>query len=261
MLRELINATSFWGLMSVCIIFFITLCYLSALLSVYFFSSPIDKDHRELANTLISILSGGFSILLAFVIINTWNYLMDARFQASKEADDLAVFIRNVSVFPYETKNKLIEAAHKYLVLVRQNEWQAMQHGNSSPQAWKALEKIYKELQAYKPKLPQENLYYAECISNLNDLIASRRERLNKLDSVIPKPLKQSLIIGCIFLTIILGSMRGERNFVSIMPALLFSASLGFNLALALSFDYPYSGSIAVTHDLFYRGLLGQFYD
>src|SRR5262245_7192036 len=91
MIRTLIDSVSFWWLIIICIVFFLVLTYFSARISVYFFSRPVDINHRDLANSLIGILSGGFSILLAFVIINTWNYFLMARSATSKEADYLAL--------------------------------------------------------------------------------------------------------------------------------------------------------------------------
>jgi hypothetical protein len=98
-------------------------------------------------------------------------------------------------------------------------------------------------------------------INTLNELLKARRERLNGLKSIIPLPLRTALIIGSIFLVITLGGIRGERTFYYLIPILLFALVLGFNLALALSFDYPFSGPISVPNRLFYSGALSLFPD
>ncbi|PJE13411.1 MAG: hypothetical protein CK430_06545 [Legionella sp.] len=235
--------------------------YVAARISTLFFKGPIDKEHRQLANTLINILSGGLSILLVFIIINTWGYLMQARDNTSKEADYLAAIIRNIAVFPPEPQAKIYEATKNYTVAVRVDEWQTMQRGQVSQKAADALEALYASVQAFQPSTRQQFYFYSRVIADINSVLQARRERLNKMDSVIPEPLKISLLIGSIILAIILGGIRGEYNFLNITPALLFAVSLGFNIALALSFDYPYSGSISVSNKLFYSGVLGRFPD
>lgn len=261
MSRELVNLIPFWVLMFSFVTIFMLISYLSACLSVYFFSSPVDKEHRQIANTLIAILSGGFSILLAFIIINAWNYLMDARNNTSKEADCLAVFIRNIAIFPPAIKAKLMKDIQNYTVTVRVDEWKAMRDGKESEKAWDELETLYADVQVFHPISEQEILYYSEVLANLNELLQTRRERLNKLESVIPDKIKQSLFLGSLVLIILLGFIRGERNLIGVTPVLLFAASLGFNLALAMSIDYPYSGGITVSNKLFYGGALGKFPD
>ncbi|CDZ76094.1 hypothetical protein BN59_00358 [Legionella massiliensis] len=261
MAREIINIVPFWWLIIFTMVFFMIISYVAAHISTYFFHKPIDKDHRDLANTLIGILSGGFSILLAFVIINTWNYLLEAKNATSKEADYLALIVRNSNVFPEDAKNKITQAAGDYAVAVRVNEWKKMRHGKESPLAWQAIENLYQTIQSINPDSDHDKYYYNQILIDVNELLKARRERLNELSSIIPPPLREALIAGSILLAIILGAIRGEGNFFYLMPVLLFSLVLGFNLALALNFDYPFSGEIAVSNQIFYSGALSQFSD
>ncbi|WP_051555200.1 DUF4239 domain-containing protein [Legionella fairfieldensis] len=260
-MRELIDMVPLRWLVCLSMIFFMIITYLSTRISTRFFSTPVDADHRQLANTLITILSGGFSILLAFVIINTWNYLMLASSATSKEADYLASIIRNIRVFPLDARTEIMAATRNYTVTVRVNEWDTMRKGKQSQKAWDSLETLFAVIQAYQPKTDQEKIYYTQVVANVNGVLQSRRERLNELDSIIPHPLRGALVIGSIMLAIILGGIRGEREFLHITPALLFAAVLGFNLALALGFDYPFSGDVSVSNKLFYSGALRQFSD
>lgn len=260
-MREIINVIPFWWLVTICILFFISLAYFAATTSAYFISDPINKEQRDLANTLISILSGGFSIMLAFVIINTWNYLLTARNVTSKEANYLSVIGRDSLAFQPQVRDGLLQAVRDYAVAVRVDEWKTMRHGQASPKAWDALGNLFTYIQKYEPKTKQEYIYYSQILSNLNLLLDARRERLNDLQSVIPGPLKQALLVGSMFLALILGAIRREGGFLYITPVLLFSAVLGFNIGLALSFDYPFSGDIAVSKELFYSGGLKLFSD
>lgn len=261
MFREIINIIPFGILITLLMAMFIIISYLSAHFSDHFFFHEKDNNHRQLSNSLMSILTGGFFVLLAFIIINTWNYLQDASNAASKEADYLAIIIRDIAVFPPETKSRIKEAVRNYTVAVRVDEWAAMKHGEENPEAWSALNNLYLEMQKYEPVSRKEFLYYKLVLNNINEVLLSRRERLNKVDSIIPKSLSYSIFWGSIVLAFILGIIRGKDSLIKLSPMLLFSALLGFNLALALSFDYPYSGDIAVSNKIFYTGVLKEFSD
>ncbi|CDZ78928.1 hypothetical protein BN59_03243 [Legionella massiliensis] len=261
MAREMINIIPFWCLIILTMLILTLVGYCSARISSYFFSRRVGDDQRKLANTLIGILSGGFSILLAFVIINSWNYQLSARLLTSQEADYLSILLHNITVFPKDEQETLRSAIRDYVVAVRTDEWQAMKGGQDSPKAWDAIDKLYTVVQAYNPQESQEKIYYVRLIANLNELLQSRRERLNGVTSIIPGHLRMALILGSILLIVVLGAMRGEATIFYIMPLMFFSVVLGFNLALALSFDYPYSGDISVSNKPFYRGVLGELSD
>ena len=260
-MRELINAVPFWWLITGSILCFMLLSYFAAQISVFFFTPPVSKEHRDLSNTLISILSGGFSILLAFVIINTWNYFLSARNVASKEANYLAIIARDSFVLPPEVRDSFIEGVREYVVAVRVDEWKTMRDGLASLKAWDALANLYMIIQNYHPKTKQQDYFYSQILRNTNALLEARRERLNDLQSVIPEPLKQALLVGSLFLAVILGGIRGEGGLLAIAPVLLFSGILGFNIGVALSFDYPFSGDVAVSKEFFYSGGLKRFSD
>ncbi|MBL7479676.1 DUF4239 domain-containing protein [Legionella bononiensis] len=261
MFRELINHIPFGILIILVMALFVVISYVSAYFSDYFFFHENDNTHRQLSNSLMSILTGGFFVLLAFIIINTWNYLQDASNAVSKEADYLAIIMRDIGVFPPETQAKIKAAVGQYTVAVRIDEWAAMRHGEENPEAWASLNNLYLAVQNYNPVTSKEFLFYRLVMNNINNVLLSRRERLNKIDSIIPKSLSYSIFWGSIFLAFMLGVIRGKDSIIKLSPMLLFSALLGFNLALALSFDYPYSGDIAVSNKIFYNGVLNEFSD
>lgn len=261
MFRHIITVVPFWWFIFGTTFLFMILSYTAARISSHYLETIATPEHRIIANNLIGILSGGFSILLAFVIINTWNYRLQTRASVAKEADLLSIMTRDSEIFSQPFSKKLKNAIGRYTVAVRKDEWEKMTEGKTSPYAWISLEALYKEIRAYKPINAQESFYYGQIIGKLDGLLAARRERLNQLESVIPKELRQAIVIGAILLALILGGIRGEDDLLNTMPVLLFSGILGFNLALALSFDYPFSGDISINNQIFYSGILGTFSD
>jgi hypothetical protein len=261
MIRELLNLVPFWGGILFSMLFFLILGYCSALLSARFFNFPIDKSHRRLANISIGIMSAGLSILIAFVIINAWNYQLKARLAVVREANSIAVLLYMGKQFPPEFRDKLIKLTENYAVSVRIDEWKTMRLGETSPKAWTAIDKLFTQVQSYHPQTEREKLFYITTVKALNQLLELRRERINEIKSVIPRELKNALIIASILMVIMLGLIRGEADPLHIMPYLFFTLFIGFNLALALNFDYPFSGDISVTSRAFYTGLLGKIPD
>ncbi|KTD37548.1 hypothetical protein Lmor_0411 [Legionella moravica] len=261
MFRELINIIPFNLLIILLMLVFMLITYLFSRISNTWFHISAGEEHVKLTNTLMGILASGFFVLLAFIIINTWNYQQDARNAASKEAYYLAVMLRNIAAFPAEQQKNLKQNIADYTVHVRVDEWKAMRKGLDSPAAWDSLEKLYSQIQNLPAITYQDKLYHTLLTSNVNYILQSRRDRLSKVESIIPKTLIDTVFVYSIFLAIIVGLIRGRDNLINLTPVLLFSGLLGFNLALALNFDYPFSGEINVTNSDFYKGALGDFPD
>lgn len=261
MLRQLIDITPFWWMQFICIALLTSITLGAAYISPRFFSLPYDKDHNDRSNALIAILSGGISILLAFIIFNTWNVLLKAQDNASQEANSLAIMMRNIAVFPETPKMQISQAIRNYTVAVRVDEWASMQKGYESMKAANAINELYRVLQSYEPITTFEQIYYSQALLNLNTVLKIRRERLNQLNSVIPSRLSTSLIVGSIILALVLGLIRGRTKFLDQIGIALFAVVLGFNIAIALSFDFPFSGEISVKNRFFYAGVLNSFPD
>lgn len=261
MLRQLIDHTPFWWVVVIFICFLVFTTLSAAFISSRFFSLANDKDHFERSNSIIAILSGGFSVLLAFVIITAWNYLLKAQDNAAQEANSLAVMMRNIAVFPQEAQIKLSKAIRDYTVAVRVDEWKSMEAGKESPSAANAFIGLYKSMQSFTPKTQLEKLYYSQALHNLNSIHKLRRDRMNQLHSVIPSRLSGALIIGSFVLTLTLGFIRGSSKFIDVIPIIVVAVVLGFNLGIAFSLDFPFSGDISVKNDFFCHGVLNTFHD
>lgn len=261
MLRQLIDLIPFWWVVVLCISFLVFTTLGAAFISSRFFSIANDKDHFERSNSIIAILSGGFSVLLAFVIITAWNYLLRAQDNAAQEANSLAIMMRNIAVFPQENQIKLSEAIRNYTVAVRVDEWKSMEKGKESPTAAQALRELYQSMQSFTPATQLEKVYYSQALHNLNNIHKLRRDRINQLYSVIPSRLSGALIIGSIFLTLTLGFIRGQSQFIDLIPIIVVAVVLGFNLGIAFSLDFPFSGDISVKNNFFYHGILNTFHD
>ncbi len=240
---------------------FMCITYIFSRISNPWFHISAETEHVKLTNTLMGILASGFFVLLAFIIINTWNYQQEARNAASKEAYYLAVMLRNITAFPEEEQKKLKQSIANYTVHVRVNEWKAMRKGQDSPEAWKSLDQLYFQIQNLPATSYQDKLYHALVTSNVNNILLSRRDRLSKIDSIIPKTLIDTVFAYSIFLAMIVGLIRGKDKLINLTPILIFSGLLGLNLALALNFDYPFSGEINVPNSDYYKGALGDFPD
>ncbi|CDZ76581.1 hypothetical protein BN59_00855 [Legionella massiliensis] len=261
MLRKVIDVIPFWWMEFSCISLLVILTLGAAYLSSRCFSIPNDKNQFDRSNTVLAILSGGFSVLLAFIIITTWNTLLRAQDSAAQEANAVAVMMRNVEILPEKPRVKITKALQDYAIAVRVKEWKSMKNGKESPDAAGAVTELYRAMQSFEPTTKIEQIYYQLALGNLNTIQKLRRDRINHLYSVIPERLSSALIVASISLALIMGGVRGWSSFADLIPIIIFAVVMGFNLAIAFAFDFPFSGDISVRNHFFYHGVLGAFKD
>ena len=261
MYRELINIIPFNLLIIVLMGSFATITYLFAVLANKWFFDGNEEKHIQLYSHFTGILTGSFFILLAFIIITTWSFQQEARNAIARETGCLAIMLKDVRAFSPQNQEQIIKTVGGYVVRVRGHEWERMRDGFESRRAWNNLEQIYASILAIQPQNAKETTYYQSLVSNVNCVLQSRQTRLSKIESSIPNQLRDSVVVCSFFFAILLGLVRGKDSFINLIPMLLFSALLGFNIAIALELDYPFSGDITVKNTLFYQGPLGQFSD
>jgi hypothetical protein len=260
MFREFDYVPFFWKEL-ICIGSLTCIALIASFISSRFFPKSQDNKLDEGFNSVIGILSSGFSILLVFIIITNWGAFLRAQEKAIQEASFLGIMTNNIAVFPDEAYVKLKEAIHNYTVAVRIDEWQSMSRGKESQHASRALRHLNNALHSFEPTTRLERLYYGHVLSNLNNIQKLRRARIGQLSSVIPRQFGLALILGSIGLAFILGLIRSESKLINLIPAILFVMILGFNLAIAFSLDFPFSGDISISNKYFYQGVLNTFKD
>nr|HAT8715219.1 DUF4239 domain-containing protein [Legionella jordanis] len=257
--RYLINSFSVWQLF---LINFSILALIS-LLATYLGSlliSPYKIDHEFTRSTdsVLNILGSGYGIFLGFVIITLWNHYLNVQKIVYEEADAASALVRELEVFPAQDAQPLRQSIRDYLQAVRKNEWLTMRLGQESSQTWATTGKLYTTLQNFTPHNSKEEFYYRQLISHLDSMLKARRDRLIAAKSILNNELRTALILGAIVIVFLSSLLKSREGSLRIFSNLCLAMVLGFNLTLALNFNFPFSGAISVSDKPLYQGMLAK---
>lgn len=253
-----INHFSFWEIIGILIVAIASISFMATWVSSFFFEQPISADHRKMADTIISVLGGGFSLLLAFVIVNSWNFQLRIVQSVAEEADNAALILRHAAGLTPPGNQAITQAITDYIIYVRTDEWKAMRVGREGEKSEMYIGNLFTALHAYQPQPGQDSTYYSAIMGDVTNLLKSRRDRLLGIQSVLPEQIQTALFIAALLIIIIAGISRGERHFYSSFPTLCFAVILGFNLGLAANLLYPFSGNFSISNHVFYEGALAK---
>lgn len=202
-------------------------------------------DSRSLSSAF-SISSGLFSFVLAFTIGQLYSNYTRAQADAKAEATQLAQVLRASAGLPQPLAGKVRLEALSYAFEVRNVEWDLMKKGNSSVEAWQRIDRMYETMRNARMTASGDP-FYGQTLSRLNDLVSTRRVRLDDANLSLPTVFQIMLVLGSILAlsTTFYFKPFGERIQIAMIGAA--STLIGTAMLVALVLDYPYSGSVAVS--------------
>ncbi|MDX6676251.1 MAG: hypothetical protein QOE31_303 [Solirubrobacteraceae bacterium] len=214
----------------------------------------------EVDDTMRDVVGLVFGLLLALVIASIVAKHDDADSASAAESTATAQLARASRALPIVEQIKLEKAIGQYVHTVVGNEWRAMQTGRSSPATSAALETIYGTLQSFKPAGEPAVSVYRQALVQLDQIAASRRERLDLSAQTLPGLLRLLLVFGAISFVVLSypAGVDGRAKKIAITGAI--TSFICFAYMLTIVFDHPFSGALAIDNSSFQEGDLAIYW-
>jgi uncharacterized protein DUF4239 len=204
------------------------------------------ESHHEVAGFILAVVGVVYAVLLAFVVVVTWQQFEDARAAADREAALIEGLYRTSGALPTGGPQMQV-ALRDYTQSVVEQEWPEMEeHHRESRHTDVALDRVWETLGAARPQGRQQTAFYDEAVTDLLDTAELRRTRVLTSGTHLPLPVWVVLIAGAV-ISVGFTYFFGVRNFVAqaLMVGAL-AAMTGLVLFLILSLDLPYTGDVGV---------------
>ena len=216
-----------------------------------FFPTHKFKLHNDVAGSIFATLGVIYAVLLAFMVIVTWQNFDEANKNVAREANYLADLYRDSTPLPAAFRSELKTDLKNYVDNIINDEWPIMAKGERSAKVQAAQEKLWSLYSGFLPKNETAKVFFAESVKKLNEAVEMRRQRL--LDAVTGiHPILYFVLIFGGLLTVAYTLLFGSENFG---PQLIMTSMLATLIALTLftimAFDYPFTGDISIKPDVF----------
>jgi Protein of unknown function (DUF4239) len=204
------------------------------------------ESHNQVAGYIYGVVGVVYAVLLAFIVIVVWQQHTQVQTQVEREANQLGDLYRNTRVFPEEVRTRLQNQIRAYSRIVVEKEWPAMAKGETSPDAWVAINQLWRGYQQVEARNDHERLWYAKSIDQLEQLGDYRRLRLLSNRAGVPV-LMWVVLLATGIITIGFSFFFGTPNSSAqaLMTAAL-SATIGFVLFLIWDLNHPFAGLVRV---------------
>lgn len=216
-----------------------------------FVPHKILKMHNELINAIFGAIALAYTVLLAFVVVVSWQNFDKAQAHVESEANSLVDLHRVSGAFaqPFKDESRAILAEYEHLVV--SVEWDMLAKGEESIETREALRKIWDLYCNYEPKNEREKVFLAASITKLCNLREMRRMRIVDSRTGVHPVLWFVLIVGGIA-TVSFTFFFGTDSFIThaVMTSIL-AVLIALILFTIFSFDYPFTGSVRLHPDTF----------
>jgi hypothetical protein len=207
-----------------------------------------DRDN-EAAGFVYSMIGVIYAVLLAFIVSVVWQQHDEARGGAEQEALKVSNLLRDAGAFTDGAGERMRGHLLAYVRAVVQDEWPAMAAGRTSARAAEAYERVWQVYYAVEPVTEREKAVYASSIERLNELGASRQDRLLASRSGLPPVLWLLLVGGGIIAVGFTFVFRMESAGMHALLAATLAGFVAFLLFLIVALDYPFGGVLGIPAD------------
>jgi len=240
-----------WLFCLLMVVLYVSISITSLLIIRKFYPHYKCKLHNDIAGFIFATIGVIYAVLLAFIVVVTWQDFDKAQDVTINEANCIAALYRDSTPFPAGFRAELKSELTNYVKAIINEEWQMMAKGKRSSSVQKTQAELWELYGGFQPKSETQKIFFAESVKKLNQAAEMRRQRIVYASTGIHPILYFVLIVGS-FITISFTMLFGTENIVPhlIMVSLL-AAMIAIILFTVISMDYPFTGDISITPDVF----------
>jgi hypothetical protein len=259
-MRAILNTVPTVVLLVVVVAFTLALVVLAVWLIRRLVPATREGFHAEVSAPMLGVVAALFGLLLAFVIIIAYQNYLSAGADVSREADALASIVRDSAAFPQRDGVRVRAAVGSYARAVTYDEWPQMRQGRESGAASRALGGVVAALQTTQPRSPAATSFYNDSVSQLNNALVARRDRLEAASGGLPWELT-ALILFSAFVILGYALLVGSPHFwFHALGPVSIAIVVAFSLVVLFDLSYPFSGNVTISPQPYKTGALAQFF-
>jgi Protein of unknown function (DUF4239) len=252
-----------WLFLIICLAAFTSFSVFGALLFRNYFERwlRLNSDDNGIVGTFLSVAGMFYGITLGLIAVGAYGNFGTAESAVSNEASQLNGLYRDVNLLSRPEKEGMKKILADYATYMVEEAWPQQQRGEVPKGTSPIINRLEAALIAYPLTDEKDRILFAEIIHQNNKLSEARRVRVNVVQSSLPGPVWQVVLIGAaviIFLTWLL-VIKNRR--LDLIVNLLTSALIGTLIFLVAAMDNPFRGEFSVSAEPFaalLRGLMAK---
>ncbi len=224
---------------------------IAGVVGLAFFNGVIrDRIHltEAMNNDVIffaSAISVFYSLIVGLIAVGVWRTYTEASDIVSEEATAIGCFYRDISGYVEPTRTQLQQEVRAYTEFLIKVAWPKQSQGIATDEATRMLTKLEKDLVAYEPQTPGQQILHAQAMGQYNNIAGLRRKRLHSIGAGLPSVMWSVVLLGAALVLGVTYLVRIERNVQFVLTGCL-AMFIGLVVFVIASLDQPLSGPLAI---------------
>jgi len=241
-----------WSLVAIVTSVFVGFAWLGTLLVRPLLRLTVRGEHDEnqVVSTALSSHGLFYGILLGLLAVTAYQNYAAVTDTSAREAASLAALYRDVSAYPEPPRCALQAQLREYTRFVIEEAWPLQRRGIVPVGGTTRFSVFHKELTAFEPVTPGQEILHAEALHQFNQMVEIRRLRLNSVSTGIPNVLWYVVVLGAV-VNIMLMWLLDMRLIAHLFLGGCLAFFVGAVISLVAAMDYPYRGEVSVGPDAF----------
>lgn len=211
---------------------------------------PFSEETNNDVIFFASAIGVFYSLVMGLIAVEVWSQYDEARNIISDEAAAVAGLYEDVGGLPEPFGTDLQNDLRVYLNFVIEEDWPAQQRGEIIDGGTRLLNAFQKKLYSFEPKTLGQQSMFAETLDEYNNLIDTRRLRVDAVGSTLPGIMWVIVVVGAILAILVTYLLKIERPTHLLLTTFL-ALFVGMVMFVIYGLDSPLSGPLAVPPDSF----------
>jgi hypothetical protein len=187
-----------------------------------------------------------YAIAIGLICVATWGNASRATNEASDEAARIAAIYRDFGGYPEPLRTELRRSIVRYARYVIDVEWPMQRRGDIPHRGTDVLTDLQRVFYAFEPTTDAQRIIHAEAMGTFNELIETRRTRIEAVDYAVPDTLWGVVLAGAVISIMATWVFSMDSLAIHGLMTSLLAAMIALLVFFIAWTDRPYRGSAGV---------------
>lgn len=207
----------------------------------------IHSHDGHFIGTMVHTVAVFYGLTVALITVAVWETYSDVSHIVSIEATAIASLWRDLGGYPEPARGQARDELRGYTEYVIQEAWPLQRQGRIPSGGVERMDRCQAVLFAFQPATDAEEILHAETLRAYNQLITTRRLRLDAAGTALPGVLWAVVLAGALICLSAAFFFPVEDVRLHLALVALLALFVGLVIFVILALDHPFRGDLGIS--------------
>jgi len=209
----------------------------------------VHSEDSEFSGAMLQSVMVFYGLAVALIAVTVFQTYSDTSKIVTGEATAINALYRDVTSYPEPIRTELQKLLRDYTDQVVNGAWPLMRRGKIPTAGLEYMSRFQAMLNKFEPATEGQKILHAETLRAYNQLIQSRRQRLDAVGTGLPGVMWAVIVIGAFISLSASFFFKVEDARLHIIEVLLLAVFIGLVIFMILALDRPFRGDLGIRAD------------